>query len=58
MQAIRIVIVGGEARSVEVKEPSLPRTKRRIAKLLRTMPKAMLADALGINRNQPVNSDE
>ena len=48
MQTIRIVIADGRTKSVEIKEIPAPKTKREISNLLHSMPKRMLAYALGM----------
>jgi hypothetical protein len=48
VQTIRIVISSGKVQSVEIREARKPKTLKEIAALLRSMPKDMLADALGM----------
>ncbi len=52
MQTIKIVITGGKVQSLEVKEKRKPMSVKEIAAYLRSMPKEMLADALGIQRKE------
>jgi hemolysin activation/secretion protein len=52
LQTIRIVITSGKVQSVEIREARKPKTLKEIAALLRTMPKDMLADALGMKQKE------
>ena len=54
MQRIRIVIRDGKAESVEISEIKKPKTTKDIEMMLRTMPKEMLAKALGISGEKQV----
>lgn len=49
MRTIRIVISGGTARVVEIRDTPKHKHQRSIPALLRSMPKALLAKALNIS---------
>ncbi len=52
MQTIKIVIISGKVQSLEVKERRKQMSVKEIAAYLCSMPKEMLADALGIQRKE------
>ena len=57
MQIIRIIISGGKAQSVEISDALKRKSKKSIPDLLRSMPKSLLAKALGIPPGKEDSSD-
>ena len=57
MQTIRIIIRDGKAQRVEITETPQRKPKRSIPALLRSMPKELLAKALGIPPGKEESSD-
>lgn len=48
MQTIRIVISGGKTQSVEITEAKKPKATDEVMKILSSMPKKLLTEALSI----------
>jgi len=57
MQVIRIIIREGKAQSVEISDAPPRKRKRSIPALLRSMPKELLAKALGVSPEKEESAD-